>query len=164
MTDLIIDMPLNDFNNKYNIIYINKTKIGYEDIIEKIILEYKKNPFHIDVDNITNLTKKDIRYNDKLWDDLINIENLIFKKIYEYFSLLSIDIIKSFIFLYYDDIFDCYKDYSIKNDNDINILNIDKKTFYLKLISFTLYYNTNIFNDVYYKIKPIVENNKLIII
>jgi len=24
MTDLIIDMPLNDFNNKYNIIYINK--------------------------------------------------------------------------------------------------------------------------------------------
>jgi len=166
----LIDMELNDFNKNYpNLTLITSNnnkiinKIGYEDIIEKIILEYKKNPFNIDIKLITNIPNIDIKSNDKLWEDLINIENLIFKKIYDYFYNYSIDTIKSFIFMYYNDIFDCLKDY-LKNNDDLEITKIEKKVFYLKLITFAIYFNTNIFNDTYDKIKKIIENNKLIII
>jgi hypothetical protein len=162
----LLDMAVNDFISIYpnkTLITLNINSIGYNSIIETIINEYKKNPFNIDIENISNVANTDIKTNNKLWDDLIAIENLIFKKIYEYFTNLSIDTIKSFIFMYYNDLFDCLKDY-INNKYEINFKEVDKKTFYLKLITFTIYFNTNIFNDTYYKIKEFLENNKLIII
>jgi len=162
----LIDMAINDFVNIYPnriLITLNTNSIGYENIIETILIEYKKNPFDIDINNISNVANIDIKTNNKLWDDLIAIENLIFKKIYEYFKNLSIDVIKSFIFTYYNDLFDCLKDY-INNKYEMNFKDLEKKDFYLKLITFTIYFNTNIFNDTYHKIKELLENNKLIII
>jgi len=162
-TDLIIDMEIKDFNKNYlNKSLVKINKIGYDDIIDTIINQYKRNPFHINIDTISNIPNIDIRTNDDLWEDLIKIENLIFVCLFYYFNLLSIDIIKSFIFLYYNDIFDCLQDYT--NNNGIDIKNSNKKQFYLKLITFTIYFNTNIFNDVYHRIKEIIINNTLIFI
>lgn len=163
-TDLIIDMEIKDFNKNYpNKSLVKINKIGYDDIIDTIINQYKRNPFHINIDTISNIPNIDIRTNDDLWEDLIKIENLIFVCLFHYFNLLSIDIIKSFIFLYYNDIFDCLQDYT-NNNNGIDIKNSNKKQFYLKLITFTIYFNTNIFNDVYHRIKEIIINNTLIFI
>jgi len=167
MSDNIIDMNIMDFNKKYptstSLITLNTSKIGYEDIMETIINDYKKNPFPIDIDNISNIPNIDIKTNEKLWDDLIKIETLIFSKIEDYFNNLSIEITKSFIFIYYNDVFDCLKDYCNKY-NEIDIRTLDKKQFYLKLVSFTIYFNTNIFNDIYDKLKKVIINNQLIII
>jgi len=163
-TDLIIDMEIKDFNKNYlNKSLVKINKIGYDDIIDTIINQYRKNPFNINIDIISNIPNIDIRTNDDLWEDLIKIENLIFVCLFHYFNLLSIDIIKSFIFLYYNDIFDCLQDYT-NNNNGIDIKNSNKKQFYLKLITFTIYFNTNIFNDVYHRIKEIIINNTLIFI
>lgn len=155
-------MDIKSFVNTYpNKSIIKSNKIGYEDIIETIINQYKKNPFNINVDIISNIQNIDIRDNQELWNDLIKIENLIFVKLFHYFNSLSIDIIKSFIFMYYNDIFDCLQDY-INSNNYIDIKNSGKKEFYLKLITFTIYFNTNIFNDIYHIIKDIIINNTLI--
>jgi len=149
----IIDMDIKSFINTYpNKSIIKSNKIGYEDIIDTIINEYKLNPFSINIDIISNIQNIDIRNNEELWNDLIKIENLIFVKLFHYFNYLSIDIIKSFIFMYYNDIFDCLQDY-INSNNYIDIKNSSKKEFYLKLITFTIYFNTNIFNDIYHIIK-----------
>lgn len=167
MSENIIDMNITDFSKKYpntNLITINSSKIGYDDIIETIINDYRQNPFDINIDNITNIPNMNILNNEKLWEDLIKIENLILRKIDDYFYHLSIETIKSFIFLYYNDIFDCFKDFTIKNNNEIDIRKLDKKGFYLKLVGFSIFFNTNIYNDVYDKIKKIILNNKLIII
>ena len=162
--ELLIDINIEDFNKKYkNKSLIKINKIGYENIIETIINKYKKSPFTIDIDLISNIPNIDIKTNDIIWDNLINIENFIFIEIFNYFNVLSIDIIKSFIFIYYNDVFDCYQDY-INNNNNLDIKKITKKEFYLKLIEFTIYYNTNIFNDVYNNLREIILNNTLIII
>lgn len=167
MGDNIIDMNINDFNKKFpntNLIKIGSSKIGYDDIIETIINDYRKCPFDINIENITNIPNMNILNNEKLWEDLIKIENLILRKIDDYFNNSSIETIKSFIFLYYNDIFDCLKDFIIKNNNEIDIRLLDKKSFYLKLVGFSIFFNTNIYNDVYDKLKKIILNNKLIII
>ena len=162
--ELLIDINIEDFNKKYkNKSLIKINKIGYENIIETIINKYKKSPFTIDIDLISNIPNIDIKTNDIIWDNLINIENFIFIEIFNYFNILSIDIIKSFIFIYYNDVFDCYQDY-INNNNNLDIKKITKKEFYVKLIEFTIYYNTNIFNDVYNNLREIILNNTLIII
>jgi len=159
----IIDMDLNSFIKTYpNKVLIKNNKIGYDDIIETIINEYKKNPFYININIISNIPNIDIRYNEELWDNLIKIENLIFVKLFHYFSPLTIDTIKSFIFIYYNDIFDCLHDYII-NNNHIDIKNSTKKEFYLKLITFTIYFNTNIFNDVFHLLKNFIINNSILI-
>jgi hypothetical protein len=169
MSENIIDMNITDFSKKYptsttSLIILNTAKIGYEDIIETIISDYKKNPFTINIEIISNIPNIDIKTNEELWEDLIKIETLIFAKVEEYFSNLSLEIIKSFIFIYYNDVFDCLKDYCHKNNNEIDVRILDKKQFYLKLISFTIYFNTNIFNDIYEKIKETIINNQLILI
>jgi hypothetical protein len=162
--DLIIDMELKDFRRKYpNKSLMKINNISYDDIIDTIVNEYKKKQFYINIDIISNIPNIDIRTNDEVWENLIKIENLIFVCLFHYFNLLSIDIIKSFIFLYYTDIFDCLQDYT-NNNNGIDIKNSNKKQFYLKLITFTIYFNTNIFNDVYHRIKEIIINNTLIYI
>ena len=164
MNELLIDMNLDDFNNNYkNKILIKKNTLGYDDIINYIINSYKNNPFDINIDIITNIPNIDLKTNDIVWDNLINIENFIFKELFNYFNLLSLDIIKSFIFIYYNDVFDCLKDY-INNNYYINIKKYSKREFYLNLIIFTIYFNTNIYNDVYNKIKLYILNNTLIII
>lgn len=169
MSENIIDMNITDFSKKYptsttSLIILNTAKIGYEDIIETIINDYKKNPFTINIEIISNIPNIDIKTNEELWEDLIKIETLIFAKVEDYFSNLSLEIIKSFIFIYYNDVFDCFKDYCLKNNNEIDVRTLDKKQFYLKLISFTIYFNTNIFNDIYEKIKETIINNQLILI
>lgn len=162
--DLIIDMEIKDFRKKYpNKSLMKINNICYDDIIDTIVNEYKKNQFYINIDIISNIPNIDIRTNDEVWENLIKIENLIFVCLFHYFNLLSIDIIKSFIFLYYNDIFDCLQDYT-NNNNGIDIKNSNKKQFYLKLITFTIYFKTNIFNDVYHRIKEIIINNTLILI
>ena len=92
-------MEIKDFNKNYpNKSLVKINKIGYDDIIDTIINQYRRNPFHINIDTISNIPNIDIRTNDDLWEDLIKIDNLIFVCLFRYFNLLSIDIIRSFIF------------------------------------------------------------------
>jgi len=82
-TDLIIDMEIKDFNKNYpNKSLVKINKIGYDDIIDTIINQYKRNPFHINIDTISNIPNIDIRTNDDLWEDLIKISSL-----YVYFTI-----------------------------------------------------------------------------
>jgi len=78
-------MEIKDFNKNYlNKSLVKINKIGYDNIIDTIINQYRKNPFNINIDIISNIPNIDIRTNDDLWEDLIKSHLCMFISLFQF--------------------------------------------------------------------------------